>query len=467
MWQRNKLEINTNYKRKIIFYFTLIFVFFSCQLHKVKPQLYKPLFPLEKGFSLKQKSTTKIQKLWYKEFKNPELNKLIKQALQNSFTLKQAWSRLRQANYQAKLAGASLKPNLNFSLTANSNDQVRDTASLRSRWEIDLWKRISNTQAIELSKIKKNKATLQNTALVLSTSVATNYFNLQTSNKLQKIIKKQIANAKQIIQYIKLIKTTKGTGTIIDFQNAQRNLLQLQDSLEQNHRNTTHFQQSLAILLGKSPISYKFIPKAKLNDQLPALPHLLTPKDLIQNNSTLKARLQTLTQKNYNIAISLAGKLPTLNTTTSYSNSARNLRFVSRDFVFNFVTSLTQSIYDGGKSSTRIKISKEQFQESLYAFSQTYLETLRNIERALRSEHYLHTSLSLQKKRFQLVRKNIAETKKLYSNAVGINFRSLLNDIQTSYQSQVATISITNNLLATRVSLHLALGHNIIKQKEK
>ena len=464
-------ELGKTEMGKKVFLLTYV-VLISCNIHKVKKSNYTPSFPIENKFSVTQKFSTKNSTIWYKNFKNLELEKLIQEAFKNNFNLKSVWSRLKQAQLKAQQAGVDLRPKIDLSTTISQNSNtLNENVSVNIggnlSWEIDIWEKVKNLQAIELADIREKESIYQNTALVLSAAIANNYFDLQTKIQLQEVLKKRIIINKKIYNYIAYRKTITGVGNLVDYQEAKAFLLQEQDNLAKNKLDIQNLQQSIAILIGKSPISYKFIPKIK-KQNLPQLPQLPSPKDLINSNANIKQNWQRISKKDHNIAIKFASRFPTLKISSSYALLS-NERFIPspKDFILNLSLSLVKSIYDGGKSEVNHKISKEELLETIHDFNQTYLETLKNIEEALKNEKYLIQSYEYQKARLEIAEKNTKEIQFLYSNASNANFQSILTQISSANNNAQVTINTKNRVLKARVALHLALGYYVIKKRNK
>ena len=113
-----------------------------------------------------------------------------------------------------------------------------------------------------------------------------------------------------------------------------------------------------------------------------------SPKDLIKSNSLISQSWQLVRQRDLDIAVKLASRLPQLNISSSYALSNDNLNFSINDFIFNLSFTLVQNIYDGGQRRLNHKLTKEQLTESLDNFNHTYLEVLRDVEQALTTEKY-------------------------------------------------------------------------------
>jgi len=132
---------------------------------------------------------------WWEEYGDPQLNELIEEALRDSPDLEQAQARLRLASAAVLGTGAALMPEVtgNASLTQQKqsynylvpraavpqdwNDYGQATLNLS--WELDFWGKNRSALAAATSAQQAAQAEVAQTRLVLSTSVATAYAEMQ------------------------------------------------------------------------------------------------------------------------------------------------------------------------------------------------------------------------------------------------------------------------------------------------
>ena len=90
---------------------------------------------------------------WLKSFNDPQLEKLVAEAIVGNRDLAVMKARLDQAASRARQAGADLKPQVSLAAGANTGDSGSGPktdqmgAGLSMTWEIDVWGRLSAGQA--------------------------------------------------------------------------------------------------------------------------------------------------------------------------------------------------------------------------------------------------------------------------------------------------------------------------------
>ncbi len=152
---------------------------------------------------------------WWQQFNDPQLNTLMAVALADSPTIQIAASRLDRAQHLAEAAGASLWPSVNLSgyvrrehFTKNGiipppfGGTTRNLGelALNFQYELDFWGKNRQTIAARVSETQAAAADLAQAQLMISTAVATSYFQLQSNIALVKLAKKILASAPRFIK---------------------------------------------------------------------------------------------------------------------------------------------------------------------------------------------------------------------------------------------------------------------------
>ncbi|SMG64058.1 [similarity to] outer membrane efflux protein (OprM-family protein), partial [methanotrophic bacterial endosymbiont of Bathymodiolus sp.] len=94
-----------------------------------------------------QSGTSTVQEHWWLAFNDPQLNRLIDQALNNNFSLLSTFNRLQQAEAIAIKQSADLIPSIGASFGgaqsySNLGDSSRFALGLNASYEVDLWGRL-------------------------------------------------------------------------------------------------------------------------------------------------------------------------------------------------------------------------------------------------------------------------------------------------------------------------------------
>lgn len=179
-----------------------------------------------------------IEKEWWKDYQNAELNSIVDYALKNNSDMKKATINVNKALYQANLVGADLVPKFSADLSSSAskniktgtNSNIKHGASLSLSYELDLWRKLSNAAS---SKEWEYEATIQDleaTKLTLINNVVDTYFNIVYLNDVISAVNKKLDNYKQINNIVGN-KLKYGTVSSLEKMQSDQSLISLKESL--------------------------------------------------------------------------------------------------------------------------------------------------------------------------------------------------------------------------------------------
>ncbi|MFB0985244.1 MAG: TolC family protein, partial [Phycisphaerales bacterium] len=158
--------------------------------------------------------TVEAPDAWWNSFDEPGLDRTMQRAFEANLGLRQAWSRLDQANAQATIAGAFLYPDVNLDASAgrtrvdpagsSANSTDRFAIGLGLSWEIDLWKKIANRADAASLVARASRADAEQTALLLSGSVVDLWFTIQEKQQLLSLLAEQIELSRTLLELTEL-----------------------------------------------------------------------------------------------------------------------------------------------------------------------------------------------------------------------------------------------------------------------
>ncbi len=132
--------------------------------------------------------TAPLDKAWWQAFGDPTLTALVERALSNNLDIAIAGARIRDAKAQERLARAQLLPTLDagvggvysrsINAFGNAIDQKTAQPQLQAAWEIDLFGRLSDTQAAARSGWLASQAARDSVRLAVAGTAASGYITL-------------------------------------------------------------------------------------------------------------------------------------------------------------------------------------------------------------------------------------------------------------------------------------------------
>jgi multidrug efflux system outer membrane protein len=404
---------------------------------------------------------------WWSSFGSDELHGLIAAALAGSPDLAIAVERVKQAEAQVRVAGASLFPTLN--LGAGSSRRVTDSEGAGSRksdastvafsasYELDLWGR--NAAGVRAADASFRATAFDRDAarLTLIAGVATSYFEVLSLRGRLAIARENLAIAERV-QSVVATRARNGAASQLDVERQQATVLAQRAAvlpLEQQEKQTL---AALAVLIGRVPEGFA-VKGASLADlAIPAVNPGL-PAELLVRRPDLAAAEAQVASANGNVAAARAALLPSIELTGSAGLSSAALLSVlsGPQSAISLALSLLQPIFDGGRLRGQVVISESRERELVEGYRKAILTAFADVEQAL-----VAVSRSAQRETLQA---QVQESARNALRLAEIRYREGADDLltvleaqRTLFQAQDQLAAIRLDRLAGTVGLYKALG---------
>ncbi|MDG2022121.1 MAG: TolC family protein [Phycisphaerales bacterium] len=406
---------------------------------------------------------------WWNSFEEPGLDRTMQRAFDANLGLRQAWSRLEQANAQATIAGAFLYPDINLDASANrtrldpadlpANSTDRFAIGLGLSWELDLWKKIANRADSAALVARASRADAEQTALLLSGSIVDLWFTIQEKQQLLALIAEQIELSRTLLELTEL-RYGQGVGDALQVLQQRLQLESVASALPEIRNTLETSRNQLSVLLARAPQSIEAELSAAVDPTLPELPPfptLPTPKDLLDRRPDLRAAYDRVAAADLEVAVAIADMLPAIR--FSLAGSFRSDQFSSLfdSTVASITGSLLQPVFDGDRREAEADRRRAILDERLDAFTERFLVALREVEDAIDRERNLVDLLQQIQNQVELANKTLSESRLRFANGQ-IEYLDVITAIRSLQELQRRDVSVQRSVLANRASLLLALG---------
>ena len=331
---------------------------------------------------------------WWRSFGSEELSALIDAALSANPDMAIAAERVRQAEAQVRIAGATLFPALNFGAATSRRETRPDggswsrndgsSAAFSASYEIDLWGRNAAGVRSAESSLRASRFDLETVRLTLVAGVANAYFQVLSLRGRLAIARENLAIAERVFKVVDA-RVRNGAASALDLARQQAAVLALRAAippLELQERQTLF---ALAILLGRPPEGFdaagvERAPRCAVPRVAPGL-----PADLLVRRPDLASAEAQLAAANANVAVARAALLPSISLTGSAG--------LASDVLLNFLNaptaalalgaSLLQPIFDGGRLRAQVDVAASRERELVENYRKSILAALADVESAL------------------------------------------------------------------------------------
>ena len=334
---------------------------------------------------------------WWQRYADPQLDALEQQALAASPTLALAAARLAQARAVVAATSASLLPQLNLStraarqrISANrplsnyaspnfatvQNDFI---ASLGVSYEVDLAGRVQRSIEGVQASAEQSAADFENTRLVLTTDLATNYYGLRAIDTELDVLDRSIALQRRALG---LVSARHELGAVSGLEVAQQQAL-LDTTLTQVdvlRRQRGVFEHAIATLTGTA--APRFALAADLREIAPPALPLGVPSDVLERRPDVASAERAMAAANAQIGVASAAFYPSVMLAPSVGAESRLLAslFDAPSLLWSLGVSLTQPLFDAGRLQANVDFAQGGYDATVANYRRVVLNAMQEVE---------------------------------------------------------------------------------------
>jgi NodT family efflux transporter outer membrane factor (OMF) lipoprotein len=399
---------------------------------------------------------------WLGEFKDPNLDSLVREAIANNPDLRVAAARVEQAAGYVKLAGATLYPQVNV-LARGGGAMSGDSSGLEgvgifASWELDLWGRVrAGREAAQLQYLSA-ELDVEYARQSIAALVAKSWF-LATEARLQKATTEDMMRSAERLVGLAQDRMRVGKGDEYDVTLAQASLQTYRDAVQQLDLSYRQALRALEALIGRYPAAAVEVPP-----RLAAKPGPVPvgmPSELLERRPDVVAAERRVAVAFYRTEEAKAARLPRISLTAAVTTISSEL-FVLQDRndpVWSAGASLLAPIYLGGALQSQVEIRTVEQKQAMAEYGRVGARAFGEVESALSSAFTLE-------ERTTILARAVAENERALELA-NVRYRVGSGDLRAVQQQQIAVyaartamLRVQSEQLVQRVNLHLALGGN-------
>lgn len=406
---------------------------------------------------------------WWRQFQDPALDRLIREALENNKSLAVAAASIEQAAAVLVQTRSPLFPQIRYGAEGTRqrlseadstllsrflpNPQTTYQALASASWEIDLWGRIRRlTEAARAQLFATEEARL-GVALTLVNSVAADYVQLLGLDEQLLIAKRTLAAYRDSVEVFEL-RFRYGQVSQMTVEQARSQYETAAAAIPEIESQIEQMENSLSILLGRNPGP---IPRGGTLAQLvlPPVPAGL-PSDVLANRPDIRQAEQNLVAANAQIGAARALYFPAISLTGAFGTASSDLSnlFTGPSRIWSYSGSLTGPIFAGGAISGQVGQAEAAGKAALLAYEQTIQNAFSDIENALVAHKKLADQIQAQGR---LVRANSE-----YVRLARIQYEGGYAPYSTVLQAEQQLFPSELDYARMRAALFVSLG-NIYK----
>ncbi len=423
---------------------------------------------------------------WWRQFGDPELDRLVNRALAQNLDVETAAARIREARAREVVAGAAALPEVDTSGSV-SRERISEHAipipptggsggqpgqfglpgsefntfriGFDASWEIDLFGKTRHS--VEAARGRTAAAIWDRRDVQVTTAaeVANAYLTLRTLQQRIAIAQAEVQRQQRSEELVRA-RVRGGLVTGQDLEQQRSQLSTAMAAIPPLRAQTAQQIHALGVLTGDTPeaLVAELTPSAELPPSPPAVPAGL-PSDLLRRRPDIRVAERNLAASTADIGVATADLYPRFSLTAApalvSTALATLLEWGSRNY--STAATLTWPIFNGGRTRGNIAIANAIQEQALIRYRKTVLVALQDVEDALTQiDNERRSSANLERSLATATRaENIARSR----------YRGGLVTYSDVLQAQASRISLESQLIESRgalerdtVALFKALG---------
>ena len=334
---------------------------------------------------------------WWQRFGDARLDALQAEALAQSPTLALASARLAQSRAVVAATSAGLLPSVNLNaralrqrISANrplsnyaspnfSTVQNDFLSSLVVNYEIDLAGRVRRTIEGARASAEQSTADFENTRLLLTAELATDYYTLREVDIELDVLNRSIALQRRSLD-LATARHDLGAASGLDVASQQALLDSTLTQVELLYRQRTQFEHAIATLTGTAAPVFKVAPDVR--ELVPPAVPIGVPSDLLERRPDVASAERAMAAANAQIGVATAAFYPSITLAPAYGveSSALSTLFRSSSLLWSFGVAIAQPIIDSGRLKANVDFAKGGYDLTVANYRRIVLTAMQEAE---------------------------------------------------------------------------------------
>jgi multidrug efflux system outer membrane protein len=440
----------------------------------VGPNYHRPAVPTPEAFrDLSDKTPVAVKTAsyadlrWWQVFQDPQLQMLIRTALEQNYDLQMATERLNAARAQVAITRSSLFPQISGNGDAQGGKEgtfqtkynfLRLTAD--AAFQLDFFGKLRRATEAARAELLATEDARQTVILTLVSDVASDYFALEALDLQLQITRETVESQKDSVKLTNF-RVQHGVATKLDVLQAQQVLDTANSQIPDLERQIAQEEDAISILLGNYPQSVAR-GRPLVEEPLPPDVPPGLPSSLLERRPDIREAEQLLVAANAQIGVAKAQFFPQIALTGSSGGSfGRSSAFSglmsSRIGIWSYGANVSQPIFTGGALKGNLKLAESQHQLELIAYRQTIERAFGEVSDALIGYQKLHEVRVRQEDTVADLRQSVLLSNMRYSGGT-TTYLEVLDGQRSLFAAELTLAQARGNEYQSLVQLYRSLG---------
>ena len=364
----------------------------------VGPAYHRPDIPLPQAWRVPAGTAADVvNTAWWKRFQDPDLDALIKQAIDANMDLLQATASVKQFEAKLDIASGARYPQATYNIGAerrhystahptalgilNEPTQNDFGVGIGIDWEPDIWGKLTRADQAALADLLSSEYARHAVMLTVVTNVATSYFQLLALDDQLRLAKQTLRNRGAALNLTEN-RYKGGSSSKMAVLQARSAVDEVWVAIPDLERQIAALEDAMSILVGRNP--GKVIRHLDNEPALPPVPGGV-PSDVLSRRPDVLAAEQQLIAANARIGVAKAALFPSISLTGLLGVASNALDTLSDGDATeaSIGLGLLGPIFAGGRLKAGVREAEASEQELLVKYRQAVLTALSDVDDAL------------------------------------------------------------------------------------
>lgn len=445
-----------------------IFLLAGCV--SLAPEYQRPAAPVPQQFSLSRNGLMPAAQNyqdsgWRNFFADPQVTRLIAEALSNNRDLRMAALKVDEARAQFNVTDADRYPQLNASsgitysggLKSDKPTSQEYDASLELSYELDFFGKLRNMSEADRQNFFASEEARRAVHILLVSSVSQSYFSQQLAYKQLRIARETLKNYQQSYAFVEQQLVT-GSTNVLALEQARGQIESTRAEIAKREGELAQANNALQLVLG----TYRVLPAengASDSAMTPVkLPPNLSSDILLQRPDIMEAEYQ-LKAADANIGAARAAFFPSISLTSGLSTSSTALSslFTPTSGMWNFIPKIDIPIFNAGKNKANLKLAEIRQQQSVVNYEQKIQAAFKDVADALALRDSINNQIDAQQRYLDSLQITLQRARGLYASGA-VSYIEVLDAERSLFATQQTLLDLINSRQVNEINLYIALG---------
>jgi len=405
------------------------------------------------------------QIMWWRDFNDPLLSKLIDQALQANTSIRSAQASLQQARALRDVKVANSRPGLSLSGSAQRNQTENAGASnsfragLDANWEVDVFGAVrSGIKASEADTLA-SQASLLDVQVSIAAEVALAYLQMRGQQAQLVIAQSNLSSQTETLQLTDW-RAQAGLVTSLEVEQAKTATAQTSAQIPALAASIAKTRHSLAVLTGQGPLELDpLLTPAQALPQAPDLTDSTIPAETLRQRADVRAAEHRIQAALSRLDAADAARYPSFRLGGSLSLSALTLAGLTHgaSLASSLLGSFSVPLFDAGAGKAQVLAQEAALEQARAAYQSTVLTALKEVEDALVAQQADRERLKSLQQAATAAENAALLAQNRYSSGL-IDFQTILQTQRSLLSAQDSLANVQTDLSSDHVRLIKALG---------